>query len=149
MALAKRVAKELKDIQRDPPPGISAAPRAEKIYQWKAIICGPSDTPYEGGVFKLNIDLPNEYPCRPPKVKFLTRVFHPNINPNGEICLDILRDKWSPALTISKVLLSITSLLVDPNPNDPLVPEIANLYKNNPDAYKATAREWTERYASS
>jgi len=149
MALTKRIAKELKDIQRDPPTGISAGPIGETIQKWEAVIMGPVDTPYEGGLFKLQLNFPNEYPYRPPKVKFLTRVFHPNINAHGEICLDILRDNWSPALTISRVLLSISSLLADPNPNDPLVPEIAILYKTEPEKYKSMAREWTQSFASS
>ena len=108
---------------------------------------GPDDSPYSGGVFFLNIRFPPDYPFKPPKVSFTTKIYHPNINSNGSICLDILKDQWSPALTISKVLLSISSLLTDPNPDDPLVPEIANIYKHNIDQYNTTAREWTQRYA--
>lgn len=108
---------------------------------------GPDDSPYSGGVYFLNIHFPTDYPFKPPKVNFTTRIYHPNINSNGSICLDILKDQWSPALTISKVLLSISSLLTDANPDDPLVPEIAHLYKTDKAKYEATAREWTRKYA--
>ncbi|OMP85076.1 Ubiquitin-conjugating enzyme E2-16 kDa [Diplodia seriata] len=109
---------------------------------------GPQgDSPYSGGVFFLAIHFPTDYPFKPPKVNFTTRIYHPNINSNGSICLDILRDQWSPALTISKVLLSICSMLTDPNPDDPLVPEIAHVYKTDRARYEATAREWTRKYA--
>ena len=108
---------------------------------------GPEDSPYTGGVFFLDIHFPADYPFKPPKVSFTTRIYHCNINSNGGICLDILKDQWSPALTISKVLLSVCSLLTDPNPEDPLVSEIAQLLKNNLTQHNATAREWTAKYA--
>ncbi|GBP37116.1 Ubiquitin-conjugating enzyme E2-17 kDa [Eumeta japonica] len=103
------------------------------------------DSPYQGGVFFLTIHFPTDYPFKPPKVAFTTRIYHPNINSNGSICLDILRSQWSPALTISKVLLSICSLLCDPNPDDPLVPEIARIYKTDREKYNELAREWTRK----
>ena len=148
MAL-KRIQKELKDIQKDPPAGTSAGPSTESdMFNWKASIFGPEDSPYAGGLFFLKIQFPAEYPFKPPRLQFETKIYHPNINSNGGICLDILKDQWSPALTIAKVLLSISSLLTDPNPDDPLVPEIATLYKKDRAKFNSTAREWTQKYAS-
>ena len=147
MAL-KRIQKELIDLNKDPPANCSAGPTDDKnLFEWQATIMGPSDCAYTGGVFFLQVHFPADYPFKPPKISFLTRIYHPNINQNGSICLDILKDQWSPALTISKVLLSISSLLTDPNPDDPLVPEIAHLYKTSKAKYETTAREWTKKYA--
>ncbi|KAF0033447.1 hypothetical protein F2P81_013513 [Scophthalmus maximus] len=123
------IATELSDLQRDPPAQCSAGPVGDDLFHWQATIMGPSDSPYQNGVFFLTIHFPTDYPFKPPKVAFTTKIYHPNINSNGSICLDILRSQWSPALTVSKVLLSICSLLCDPNPDDPLVPEIAHTYK--------------------
>lgn len=146
MAL-RRIQKELSDIQKDPPAGCSAGPVGDDLFNWEGVIFAPSDSPYAGGVFKLSIRFPTEYPFKQPHVQFLTRIYHPNINSAGGICLDILKQQWSPALTVGKVMLSILSLLTDPNPDDPLVPEIANLYKINRTAYEEKAREWTLLYA--
>lgn len=147
MAVSRRIQKELEDIQRDPPAGCSAGPVDGDLLHWEGAIFGPADSPYAGGVFKLSIRFPSEYPFKQPHIQFLTKIYHPNINSSGGICLDILKKEWSPALTIAKVMLSILSLLTDPNPNDPLVPEIAALYKSRRDVYDATAREWTMLYA--
>merc|ERR1712079_111391 len=145
--------------------GCSAGPVGEDLFHWQATIMGPPDSPYQGGVFFLTIHFPTDYPFKPPKVAFTTKIYHPNINTNGSICLDILRSviisssslnslgeilyrsQWSPALTISKVLLSICSLLCDPNPDDPLVPEIARIFKTDREKYTELAREWTRKYA--
>jgi ubiquitin-conjugating enzyme E2 D len=134
-------------LTRDPPSSCSAGPIGDDLFHWQATIMGPSDSPYTNGVFFLSIHFPTDYPFKPPKVNFTTRIYHPNINSNGSICLDILKEQWSPALTISKVLLSICSMLTDPNPDDPLVPEIAHVYKTDRARYEATAREWTRKYA--
>lgn len=135
-------------MQKDPPGGCSCGPETESnLYKWSGVIMGPGDSPFAGGVFKLSIHFPSDYPFKPPKVNFDTRIYHPNVNSSGVICLDILKDQWSPALTISKVLLSILSLLTDPNPDDPLWPEVAHQYKTNRLAYDLTAREWTSLYA--
>jgi len=146
MAL-RRILKEHEDLQKDPPAGCSAGPIGDDMYSWEGVIFGPADSPYAGGVFKLLIHFPTDYPFKVPHIEFKTKIYHPNINSSGGICLDILKTQWSPALTISKVLLSILSLLTDPNPNDPLVPDIAQLYKTDRAAYDAKARQYTHVYA--
>ena len=143
----KRIMKELEEIQNEPPSNCSAGPINKNIKMWNATIIGPSGSPYAGGIFKLSIIFLDKYPFKPPKVKFMTRIYHPNINPSGSICLDILNVNWSPALTITKLLLSISSLLTDPNPDDPLVKSIADMYIQNREEYNRKAREFTLRYA--
>ena len=147
MATVQRITRELKIFNKDPPANCSAGPIDDDIYHWEATVLGPHKSVYEGGIFRLDIIFPSEYPFKPPKVKFMTNIYHPNINSSGGICLDILKDQWSPALTITKVLLSICSLLDDPNPDDPLVPEIADEYKNNREQYNNVAKNWTIIYA--
>jgi len=148
MAAQKRIQKEWKDLAKDAPANCSAGPKnSNDLFNWVATIMGPAKTPYENGVFNLEIQFPPDYPFKPPKIRFTTKVYHCNINSSGGICLDILKDNWSPALTISKVLLSICSLFSDPNPDDPLVPEIAKLYKTSRKQHDANALEWTRKYA--
>jgi ubiquitin-conjugating enzyme E2 D/E len=147
MAL-KRIRRELLQMRRAPPSNCSAGPpREDDMFHWVGTIMGPQDTPYSGGIFRLDISFPGNYPFKPPHITFKSRIYHPNINSCGEICLDILKKEWSPALTISNVLLSICSLLNDPNPNDPLVPEIAEIYRTDRMKYSAIARNWTMRFA--
>lgn len=144
----QRIKNELKRLLNDTPANCSAGPINDNIFNWQATLIGPTESPYEGGVFYLDIKFPEEYPFKPPNIYFTTKIYHPNINSNGGICLDILKDQWSPALTISKVLLSICSLLTDPNPDDPLMTDIADLYKSDIEEYKMKARAHTLRYAS-
>jgi ubiquitin-conjugating enzyme E2 D/E len=144
----KRIQKELMDFAKNPIDGCSAEIVDNDMFKWRASIQGPSDSPYEGGKYMLAISFPNDYPFSAPKVTFTTQIYHPNINQKtGDICCDILKSKWSPALTISKLLISICSLLYDPNPSDPLEPRIAEVFEKDYKTFFATAQEWTRKYA--
>lgn len=145
---AQRITKELENLTKDPPANCSAGPVGDDIFHWQATLMGPGESPFEGGLFFLDINFPTDYPYKPPRVTFSTKIYHPNINSSGGICLDILKDQWSPALTISKVLISICSLLDDPNPDDPLVPSIAELYKRDKAEYFLKAKTYTLQFAS-
>ncbi len=148
MAAIIRIQKEAKSIDTESDCGCCAGPMGDDLFHWKGIIAGPPGSPYEGGVFNLDIKFPIDYPFKPPHIVFTTRIYHPNINENGNICLDILKSTgWSPALTLSKALLSICSLLTDPNPNDPLDPSAARKYLTDREGYNKKAREMTARYA--
>ncbi|GAA5856313.1 hypothetical protein JCM9279_006419 [Rhodotorula babjevae] len=147
---SKRIAKELNDLKKEAlPQGCEAGLVSDdNVYEWAASIEGPPDSPYDGGVFNLHITLPHDYPFRPPKVVFTTKIYHANVNNQGGICLDILKNQWSPALSIVKVLLSVASLLADPNPHDPLMPDIAQKYLKNRKEHDRMAKDWTQRYAT-
>lgn len=154
----KRLEKEARDIQSEStkiiPVGISLGPSFKEnsmendLYKWNATILGELKTPFEGGKFDLEIKIPKDYPFNPPKVHFKTKVYHPNISDAGDICLDILKGNWSPALTIQKVVLSIAALLTDPNPKDPLRGDAAQLFLQDKKAYDNKVREYVRKYAS-
>ena len=146
--LNKRLLREIKDLTETPIPNCSAGPKCENnLTKWDATIFGPEDTPYHNGIFNLNIEFSAEYPFKPPNIYFTTKIYHCNINENGTICLDILKNNWSPALSIGKILISICSLLAEPNPDDPLVPSIASLFKTNRQLHDFYAQEYTYKYA--
>ena len=121
---------------------------ADIYSEHEVVLKGPKDTPFENGFFKLTINMPTDYPYKPPKMKFLTKMYHPNIASDGSICIDILKDQWSSALRLNTVILSISSLLANPNPNDPLVPEIANEYSYNRDKYNKNVIDYVKKYAT-
>lgn len=145
----KRLKAERNSFNRDPPAGVTASPDDETLENWSASIIGPEGTPYEGGVFFLSINYPPSYPRKPPSVKFETKIYHPNISTiNGSVFVDILRDQWCPVLSLSPLLVSIQSLLDDPNPVDAIEPEAGDVYISDPEKFDRTAREWTRKYAT-
>lgn len=146
-SLSKRIIKETERLLAEPAPGISACPHEDNLRYFDVVMEGPASTPFAGGSFKLELFLPESYPMEAPKVRFLTKIYHPNIDKLGRICLDILKDKWSPALQIRTVLLSIQALLSAPNPDDPLANDVAQHWKDNEKEAIETAKEWTEKHA--
>lgn len=145
--LPRRIIKETQRLLAEPVPGISAMPDEQNARYFHVVVAGPQESPYEGGLFNLELFLPDEYPMSAPKVRFMTKIYHPNIDKLGRICLDILKDKWSPALQIRTVLLSIQALLSAPNPDDPLANDVAEAWKTNERDAINTAKEWTKKYA--
>jgi ubiquitin-conjugating enzyme E2 D/E len=119
----------------------------EDITKWQIVFNGPDKTPYENGIFKLLFSFPETYPFKPPVVKFLNKVYHPNISNKGEICLDILSDQWTPTIFMYDIIQYIISLLENPNSKDPLNPSVSRVYKTNIEEFKETAKEWTLLYA--
>jgi len=147
---SKRVKKELAVLhkpQRDSG-GVTITPKGDSLKLFDATISGPPDTPYAGGTFSLIIELPVNYPTSPPSVRFVSKVWHPNISPNGAICLDVLKEEWNPMLTMEKVLMSIAVLLTQPDPSSPQNAYAAmQIYYENGDVFTRTAKFWTQVYA--
>jgi len=139
--------KKLVDKKKEDCPIINLKNKQDFI-KWEAIIMGPKDSEYDGGLFVVDIEIPSKYPFTPPKMKFATKVWHPNISSQtGAICLDILKDEWSPALTIRTALLSLQALLSTPEPDDPQDAEVATQYRNDRESFIFKAQEWTKQYA--
>ncbi|KAK4482929.1 hypothetical protein RD792_010102 [Penstemon davidsonii] len=143
----KRIQKEMSELSMDPPPDCSAGPKGDNLYHWVATLFGPPGTPYEGGIFFLDITFPPDYPFKPPQVVFKSRIYHCNVDSSGNVSLDILKDGWSPALTISRVLLALRSIFTNPDAYKPLVPSIAHLYLADREKHDEYAAEWTLRFA--
>ncbi|RYG63226.1 ubiquitin-conjugating enzyme E2 [archaeon] len=143
-AARKRLLRDFKRLQKDPPSGIQAAPLDNNVMTWQAVIIGPDDTPWEGGTFRLVLDFSEDYPNRPPVVRFVSRLFHPNVYSDGKICLDILQNQWSPIYDISAILTSIQSLLSDPNPASPANAEASQLFERDRREYNQRVRQVVE-----
>ncbi|EGC34212.1 hypothetical protein DICPUDRAFT_48481 [Dictyostelium purpureum] len=142
----KRLQREYTDLVKAPPTWVNASLVGDNLQKWKASVQGPEGTPYEKGTFNIDIDFPNEYPFKPPTIKFITKIYHPNINSEGQICAEVF-SSWSPQLKVTDVLNTIRSILVDPNPENPLDAEIAQIFKTDRNAFNKTAKEYTKKYA--
>ncbi|MAJ97168.1 MAG: hypothetical protein CMI56_00950 [Parcubacteria group bacterium] len=146
----KRLEKELEEMRAKNVPGatVTADSVGDNICIWRGTIIGPEDTPYFGGTYHINIEIPEDYPYNPPKMKFETKIWHPNISSqSGAICLDVLGKEWSPALSIRTALLSIQALLSAPEPSDPQDAEVANQYKSDIELFRQTAKHWCDSFA--
>jgi len=117
-ASAKRLAKELRELERNPLDWATAAPVGDNLYQWQATITGPEKTPFAKGRFNLELTMPPEYPFKAPSVKFSTKIYHPNVKSDGQLCSEVLGEGWSPQLKIPEVLMTIRQVLVEPNPGN-------------------------------
>ncbi|KZO96768.1 hypothetical protein CALVIDRAFT_545332 [Calocera viscosa TUFC12733] len=147
-ARLRRIQKEISDCQKDKLTRITLTPVDNSPFHLIGAFDGPSGTPYEGGRYEVDIIVPDSYPFQPVKMKFVTKVYHPNISSaSGAICLDILKDAWSPVLTLKSTLISLQSLLCDPQPNDPQDAEVAKHYLTSRASFEQTARHWAQAYA--
>ncbi|EED44683.1 ubiquitin-conjugating enzyme E2 [Enterocytozoon bieneusi H348] len=141
----RRLLKDLEEItQSSIVHNIFAEPLENDLYTWVAVITGPRDSIYEGGFFSLVLLFDEEYPQHAPEVSFISKMFHPNIYENGDICLDILKNKWSPSYSITSLLLSIQNLLTDPNVNSPANSDAAMLFEHDKETYEKRVKETVE-----
>ena len=149
--LVSRMGKEMERLKKDPPHGVVCWPKEGRLNHLEVKLLGEESTPYAGGVFKLEIKIPNRYPFEPPHVQFLTQIYHPNIDTAGRICLDVLKSpptgSWKPAHNLHTILTSILLLLSEPNPDDGLMADISSEYKYQRPTFVAKAKQWTSQYA--
>lgn len=147
----QRLKRELSKMNIKPPSGISVSQKDDKINFLQAAILGPDDTPYKNGTFHVEISIPDNYPFSPPSMRFLTKIYHPNIDDNGRICLDLIKmppkGSWKPSISLEGLLIAVRMLLQYPNPDDPLMADIAEEFKNNKSEYERKAQEYTNKYA--
>jgi len=148
----QRIKREIRDILRDKEAekcGVSVSVHNEQNWlDLRGEITGPPGTAYDGGNFNLEIMIPETYPFTPPKIKFLTKIWHPNISSvTGAVCVDILKDQWAAAMTLRTVLLSLQALLSAPEPDDPQDAVVAGQYKESYTTFLQTAQHWTAVYA--
>ena len=144
----KRLIKEMKSLQENPYSEFSIHPKPDKFLDWEGIIFGPESSPYQGGIFKFEMKFPKEYPNKPPKLQFITPLFHPNIYTNGKVCISILHegvdqfnyesvaDRWKPIHGITSILMSIVLMLAEPNLESPANVDASKMYRDNYEKFK-------------
>lgn len=151
----KRLLRELRELINNPTEGIIASPiNDDDLFHWRCIITGPEDTPYEYGIFEAILDFPSDYPLSPPSMKFKTPILHPNVYKDGKVCISILHEagddplnyesadeRWGPLQSIEKILLSVSSMIADPNPNSPANVDAAKLWRENREKYNSIVLE--------
>ncbi|KAK5648241.1 hypothetical protein RI129_003133 [Pyrocoelia pectoralis] len=151
MQKQQRLLREIAKITGSPPKGISLTSKDETLTAFEGSIIGPENTPYYKGIFNLEILIPENYPFSPPSMKFLTKLYHPNIDENGRICLDLIKmppkGNWKPTIGLEGLLIAVKMLLEHPNPDDPLMMEIAKEFKNDKAVFERKAKKYTEEYA--
>lgn len=150
-----RLSKELKDAMSNPEPDISLSlspgPGGEAgadLFTWLAVLDGPAGSPFEGGKYKMQLRVPKDYPMQPPTATFLTPVFHPNVDTQGRVCLDILKTRWSPAWTLNSVCRAVLNLLSEPEPDSPFNCDAGNLVRaGDKEGYWSMVRMYAILYA--
>ncbi|CAL6360852.1 unnamed protein product [Bathycoccus prasinos] len=136
-----RLQSDLRSIRIEPPEGCSASPHSDdNLFVWSATICGPQDSPWEGGIFSLRLTFSDSYPASAPRVRFVSEMFHPNIYPDGTLCMDTIQEQWSPVHSVASLLTSVRSLLCDPNVNSPANPQAAKMLVEEEKEYNKRVR---------
>ena len=143
-----RIVRERERVQKEKLPGILIEPNPTNIRHYVAHISGPQETPFAGGVFDVELFMPKGYPIDSAiQAVFKTKIYHPNIDKSGRICLNILKGDWTPAQNVITTVQSIQQLLISPNPSDPLDETIAAQWRDDIATAHRIAREWTSKYA--
>ncbi|KAG0643042.1 ubiquitin-conjugating enzyme/RWD-like protein [Tuber brumale] len=158
-AANKRLLKEYKALLKESPEGIAAGPIDESnLFEWECLIQGPEETPFEGGVFPATLSFPKDYPLNPPKMKFTCEIFHPNVYKDGTVCISILHspgddpnqyedasERWSPIQSVEKILISVMSMLAEPNDESGANIDASKIWRDDRKEYEKRVRACARR----
>ncbi|KZV85120.1 UBC-like protein [Exidia glandulosa HHB12029] len=148
MTAIRRIQRELAQLEASPIVGVSVTPDESNLFNWAGTIKPSSESPYKGGTYKFTLVFPENFPFKAPNVKFTTKIYHPGINEQGEICVTLLKDDWKPSISVVTILNTIAEKINNPSPDDPFEPEIAQQLKEDKPKFLQTAKEWVKKYAS-